>query len=83
MPNGSINDILDLFYQLYLNDVFANHSFAFSDAHLHGRVRHSAWVTYTYEPAAASVPEPGLLALVGLGCSAFGLRRAVRRANRP
>ena len=29
-----INDILDLFYQLYLNDVFANHSFAFSDAHL-------------------------------------------------
>ena len=69
-----LNDLLDLAYQLYLNDVFDNHSVAFSDAHLYGDEAWLVRVSYTYEPAVEAVPEPGIAALVGMALAAVGVR---------
>lgn len=69
-----IVDLLGLALELYVNDAFDNHSALFSDAHLYGEQRISTWVTYTYEPAVQSVPDPGIVPLVGMGLAAVAAR---------
>ena len=77
-----IVDLLGLALELYVNDVFDNHSALFSDAHLYGEQYISTWVTYTYEPAVEAVPEPGLAALVGLGLAGLSVRRRLWNGRR-
>lgn len=66
--------LLEVSYELFLNDVFANHNAAYSDAHLYANELVTARVGYTYEPAVQAVPEPGIAALVSMALAAVGVR---------
>ena len=74
--------LLEVSYELFLNDVFANHNVAYSDAHLYANELVTARVGYAYEPAVKAVPEPGLATLVGLGIAGLNVRRRLWNRRR-
>lgn len=73
--------LLEVSYELFLNDVFLNHNIAYSDAHLYANELLTARVRYTYEPVSTSVPEPHALFLLALaaGTSYASRRRRQKR----